>query len=190
MIYKSYYLVLSFLSLLLLLPIIGIISKIEFEISYLFEFFGSKYNTRIIYISFLQAFLSVPFAFSLYRNKHLKIVKFVISLCGYSFVIPSILIVHSVIGIYGTNGFLNNIINFYDFFNINSLFGLKAILIAHILLNAPFATRLFFQNLNSIPKNYIEIGNSLNLNFWSFIFKIEWPILKQNLLQHATYTCF
>lgn len=190
MIYKSYYLVLSFLSLLLLLPIIGIISKIEFEISYLFEFFGSKYNTRIIYISFLQAFLSaffscfiaVPFSFSLYRNKHLKIVKFVISLCGYSFVIPSILIVHSVIGIYGTNGFLNNIINFYDFFNINSLFGLKAILIAHILLNAPFATRLFFQNLNSIPKNYIEIGNSLNLNFWSFIFKIEWPILKQNLL--------
>jgi len=171
------------------LPIIGIVSKIEFEISYLFEFFGSKYNTRIIYISFLQAFLSayfscfiaVPFSLSLYRNKHLKITKFVISLCGYSFVIPSILIVHSVIGIYGTNGFLNNIINFYDFFNINSLFGLKAILIAHILLNAPFATRLFFQNLNSIPKNYIEIGNSLNLNFWSFIFKIEWPILKQNL---------
>ena len=119
MIYKSYYLVLSFLSLLLLIPIIGIISKIEFEISYLFEFFGSKYNTRIIYISFLQAFLSaffscfiaVPFSLSLYRNKHLKITKFVISLCGYSFVIPSILIVHSVIGIYGTNGFLNNIIN-------------------------------------------------------------------------------
>ena len=146
MIYKSYYLVLSFLSLLLLLPIIGIISKIEFEISYLFEFFGSKYNTRIIYISFLQAFLSaffscfiaVPFAFSLYRNKHLKIVKFVISLCGYSFVIPSILIVHSVIGIYGTNGFLNNIgiiifsTNLEQFFS-NQWNKLHSELFSHIL---------------------------------------------------------
>ena len=46
MIYKSYYLVLSFLSLLLLLPIIGIISKIEFEISYLFEFFGKEFPEK------------------------------------------------------------------------------------------------------------------------------------------------
>ena len=181
MLYKLYYFVLSILCLILILPIIGIISKIEFEISYLLNFFNNKYNIKIIYITFIQAFLSsmfsciiaIPLSLSLFRQKNTKINRLIISLCGYSFVLPSILVVYSVIGIYGINGPLNNLINFYNLLNFKSLFGLKAILIAHILLNAPFATRLFFQNLNSIPNNYIEIGNSLNLNFWSFIIKIE-----------------
>ena len=95
---------------------------------------------------------------------------------------PPILIIYSVIGIYGINGALNNLINYYDLLNLHSIFGLKAILIAHILLNAPFATRLMFQNLNTIPKNYFEISNSLNLGFWSNIIKLELPILKQNIL--------
>ena len=189
MLYKLYYLVLTILCLVLIFPLIGIFSKIEFEISYLFNFFNNKYNIRIIYISFLQAFLSaifscliaIPFALSLYRHKNSRIIKFIISLCGYSFVLPSILVVFSVIGIYGINGPLNNLTNYYNLFGIKSLFGLKAILIAHILLNAPFATRILFQNLNTIPKNYIEVVKSLNLDFWSNIKKIEWPILKQNL---------
>jgi len=189
LLYKLYYLVLSILCLVLILPIIGIVSKIEFEISYLLNFFNNKYNIKIIYITFLQAFLSaifsciiaIPFSLSLYRHKNSRIIKFIVSLCGYSFVLPSILVVYSVIGIYGINGLLNNLINFYNLLGIKSLFGLKAILIAHILLNAPFATRLFFQNLNTIPKSYIEVANSLNLGFWSNINKIEWPILKQNL---------
>ena len=178
------------MSLVIVLPILGIISKIEFEFTYFINFFYSNYNIRLIYISFLQAFLSailscviaIPFSLSLYRHKDLTISKIIVSLCGYSFVLPSILIVFSVIGIYGINGFLNNHTNFYQILNIKSLFGLKAILLGHILLNAPFATRLFFQNLNSIPKNYIDLSNSLNLSFWSNMIKIEWPILKQNLL--------
>ena len=189
MLYKLYYFVLSILFLVLILPVIGILSKIEFEISYLLNFFNNNYNTRIIYISFLQAFLSsifsciiaIPFALSLYRHKNSRIIKFIVSLCGYSFVLPSILVVYSVVGIFGINGLLNNLINYYSLLNIKSLFGLKGILIAHILLNAPFATRLFFQNLNTIPKNYIEVANSLNLGFWATTNKIEWPILKQNL---------
>ena len=131
MLYKLYYLVLSILCLILILPIIGIISKLEFEISYLLNFFNNNYNIRIIYISFLQAFLSaifsciiaIPFALSLYRHKNSRIIKFIVSLCGYSFVLPSILVVYSVIGIYGINGLLNNFINFYNLLGIKSLFG-------------------------------------------------------------------
>jgi len=187
--YKSFYFVSFILLTLIILPIFGIISKIEFNNFDLYNFFKSNYNIQIIYISFFQALLSasiccliaIPFSIIFYRNKNLKIIKLIISLCGYSFVIPSILIVHSVIGIYGTNGFINNIFNFYEIMNFKSLFGLKAIVFAHILLNAPFATRILFQNLNTIPKKYIEIANSLNLKLLSFLIKIELPILKQNL---------
>ena len=188
--YKLYYLVLGLFGLVLIFPILGIISKIEFDFSYFLKFFNNSYNIRLIYISVIQAFLSaifscviaIPFALSLYRRKELIISKIIISLCGYAFVLPSILIVFSVIGIFGTNGLLNNYINFYQIFNIKSIFGLKGIILGHILLNAPFATRLFFQNLNSISKNYIDLSKSLSLNFFSNTIKIEWPILKQNLL--------
>ena len=190
MLYKIYYLVLGFFSLALLLPIIGILSKIDFEFSYFEQFFDNNYNTKLFYISFFQAFLSaimscllaIPFALCLYRHKELLISKLIISLCGYSFVLPSILIVFSVIGLFGSNGVLNNYTNFYQLLNIKSIFGLKAIILGHILLNGPFATRLFFQNLNTISKNYVDASKSLSLSFWTNTIKIEWPILKQNFL--------
>ena len=73
---------------------------------------------------------------------------------GFSFVIPSILIVFfiyqaiAVLNFFGNNGFFNCICcNFYiyNFFIIETIYGIKAILIAHILLNTPFASRLFFK---------------------------------------------
>ena len=190
MFHKTYYLVLGFFSLILFLPIIGIFSKVELELLYFIEFFDNNYNLKLIYTSFFQAFLSsiiscliaIPFALCLYRHKELLLSKLIISLCGYSFVLPSILIVFSVIGIFGSNGALNNFTNFYQLFDIKSIFGLKAIILGHILLNAPFATRLFFQNLNTISKNYVELSKALGLGFWSNTIKIEWPILKQNFL--------
>ena len=190
MLYRIYYSVLGLFSLVLIFPFIGIISKIEFDFYYFISFFKSSYNVKIIYISFFQAFLSailscliaIPFALSLYRHRKSFISKIIISLCGYSFVLPSILIVFSVIGIFGINGALNNYTKIYEVFNIKTIFGLKAIILGHILLNAPFATRLFFQNLNTIPKSYVDLSMSLSLNFWANTFQIEWPILKQNLL--------
>jgi len=91
------------------------------------------------------------------------------------------LIVFSVIKIFGYNGFLNTYFNFYNLLKIESIYGLKAILIAHILLNTPFAARLFVQNLNNIPKKYYEISESMNLTFLGNIFKLEIPIIKQSL---------
>ena len=147
--------VLSFLSLVLLLPFIGIFSKIDFDISIIINFLQNHYTHRLIYFSLYQAFLSaiiscliaIPFALALNRRKNLKIVKIIISLCGFSFVIPSILIVYAVIKLFGNNGFFNNYFDIYKHLSIESIYGIKAILIAHILLNAPFATRLFFHNL-------------------------------------------
>ena len=110
------------LALIIFLPLFGIIKKFEFNILYLIDFFQSKYNLKLIYITFFQAFLSsliscilaLPFSLSLFRRKKILINKILISLAGYSFVLPSILIVYSVIGIFGTNGLLNKITNFHD----------------------------------------------------------------------------
>tara|TARA_Y100000590_G_C15716517_1_gene1012088 strand:+ start:1091 stop:2632 length:1542 start_codon:yes stop_codon:yes gene_type:complete len=171
------------------LPFIGIFSKINYNAEEIIIFLNNAYTFRIIYFTFYQAFfsaliccfLAIPFALALNRHKNLKIVKIIISLCGFSFVIPSILIAYAIIKLFGNNGFFNSYFYIYSFFSIETIYGLKAILIAHILLNAPFATRLFFQNLNNIPSKYYETSKSINLPYLSNIIKLEIPIIKQNL---------
>ena len=189
MYFKINSIVLSFFILILLFPLLGIFSNISYDIYEIINFLKNNYTQKIIFFSFYQAFLSaliccllsIPFALSLNRHKNLKIVKIIVSICGFTFVIPSILIVFSVIKIFGFNGFLNTYFNFYYLSNIDSIYGLKGILIAHILLNTPFATRLFFQNLNNIPNKYYEISKSLNINTFGNILKLEIPVIKQNL---------
>ena len=139
--YNKYnYSILSFFFLVLLLPFIGIFSKINYDLKSIVDFLKNTYTHRIIYFSLYQAFLSafiscllaIPFALALNRHKNLKIVKIIISLCGFSFVIPSILIVYAVIKLFGNNGFFNTHFYIYNFFSFETIYGIKAILIAHI----------------------------------------------------------
>ena len=182
------YLVLGIFSLFFIIPLIGILTKVEYDFNKITNFFSNSYTHRIVYFSLYQALLSalisciiaIPFALALNRHKKSKIIKFIISLCGFSFVLPSILIVYAVIKLFGYNGFLNANFNIYEYLHIDSIFGIKAILIAHVLLNAPFASRLFFQNLNNIPHKYYNISRSLNLTYLGNIIKLEIPIIKQN----------
>ncbi len=172
-----------------MLPFIGIFNKITYDLESIINFLKNTYTQRIIFFSLYQAFLSafiscllaIPFSLALNRHKNLKIIKFIISLCGFSFVIPSILIVYAVIQLLGYNGFFNTYFDIYNFFSFETIYGIKAILIAHVLLNTPFASRLLFQNLNSIPKKYYEISRSIRLSYLGNIIELELPILKQNL---------
>ena len=167
----------------------GIFTQVSYNFNYIINFLNNSYTHRIIFFSLYQAVLSsviscglaIPLALALNRHKNYILIKGIISLCGFSFVIPSILIVYSVIHIFGYNGLLNSNLNFYNLLSIESIYGIKAILIAHILLNTPFATRLFVKNLNNIPKNYYEISKAFNISIMGNIIKLEIPIIKQNL---------
>ena len=188
--YKKYtILVLSFFFLILTLPFIGILNKVSYDLKSIINFLNTPYTQKIIIFSLYQAILSaviscglaIPLALALNRHKNYILIKAIISLCGFTFVIPSILIVYSVIQIFGYNGFLNSYLNLYNILSIDTIYGIKAILIAHVLLNTPFATRLFVQNLNNIPKNYYEISRSFNISIIGNIIKLELPIIRQNL---------
>ena len=188
--YKKYSIpVLSFFCLILVLPFVGILNKVSYDLNSIINFLKTPYTQRIIFFSLYQAILSaiiccglaIPLALALNRHKNYILIKGIISLCGFSFVIPSILIVYSVIQIFGYNGFLNSHLNLYNILSIDTIYGIKAILIAHVLLNTPFATRLFVQNLNNIPKKYYEISKTFNISILGNIIKLELPIIKQNL---------
>ena len=108
--YNKYnYSVLSIFSVILILPFIGFLSKVDFDINFIINFLNNSYTQRVIFFSLYQALLSaviscllaIPFALALNRHKKFILVKFIVSLCGFSFVIPSILIVYSVIKLFG-----------------------------------------------------------------------------------------
>ncbi len=188
MYYKHNIIVLFFFGVVIVFPFIGIFSKINFDLSFIKDFLKNSYTHRLIYFSLYQAFLSalcscllaIPFALALNRHKNLKIIKLIVSICGFCFVIPTILIVFAVIKLFGNNGFYNSYFNLYEILSIETIYGMKAILIAHILLNAPFATRLFFQSINSIPLKYYETSISLNITFIGNLIKLELPYIRQN----------
>ena len=84
MVKNSYYLVVGIFFLVIIIPIIGLFYKFEFDLDYFKTFFKSKYNIRIIYVSFIQAFLSsiisciiaIPFALSLFRQKKVELINY------------------------------------------------------------------------------------------------------------------
>ena len=112
-----------------MLPFIGIFNKITYDLESIINFLKNTYTQRIIFFSLYQAFLSafiscllsIPFTLALNRHKNLKIVKIIISLCGFSFVIPSILIVYSVIKLFGYNGFFNTYFEIYNFLSFETI---------------------------------------------------------------------
>ena len=80
---KFNYPVLSFFGLILVLPFIGIFSKLNFDIDSLVNFLSNKYIHRVIFFSLYQAFISalisciiaIPFSLALNRHKNNKIIK-------------------------------------------------------------------------------------------------------------------
>ncbi|SVE43171.1 uncharacterized protein METZ01_LOCUS496025, partial [marine metagenome] len=111
----SFYLILLGFGIFFVSPLLGLFLNLKFEYSYYFDFFNNNYNIKIILISFYQAFLSsfisciiaIFFSISLFRQKKLFFIKFLISLSGFNFVLPSILVVYAYLGLYGKNGYFN-----------------------------------------------------------------------------------
>ena len=103
--YKKYTIpVLSFFCLILALPFIGILNKVSYDLKSIINSLETPYTQKIIIFSLYQAMLSaviscglaIPLALALNRHKNYILVKAIISLCGFSFVIPSTNIMYPV----------------------------------------------------------------------------------------------
>ena len=126
----------------------------------LFYDFGSilssfqPYYLNVIKFSILQAVISsvisiclgILFAHLLFKHKYIYGINSLVNLLSFTFIFPTIVIVLGIISIYGNSGYLSDII---DFFNL-SVYGILGILIAHVLLNFPFVTRIIFQSLQDV----------------------------------------
>ena len=140
-----------------------------------------------IYQAFLSTTLSLLvgllLAWSLAHQSQFKGRKVLITLFSSSIVLPTIVVVFGIIGIFGRNGYFNQINLFlFDISFGSYLYGLSGILIAHVYLNASFAARSLLQSFESIPKEKYKLSKSLNFSIFKRFYYVEYPAIKSTLM--------
>nr|WP_315028105.1 thiamine/thiamine pyrophosphate ABC transporter permease ThiP [Aggregatibacter segnis] len=153
------------------------------------QFFSDSYLHHVIAFSFGQALLSALLSlfFGVLLARAFYYVEFVgkaflLKIMSLTFVLPVLVAIFGLIGIYGTSGWIAQILHFFDRTWTGSIYGLSGILIAHLFFNIPLATKLFLQSLESIPYEQHQLAAQLNIRGWRFVRLVEWYALRRQML--------
>ncbi|HSR74107.1 MAG TPA: hypothetical protein VLL31_04625, partial [Sulfurovum sp.] len=144
-----------------------------------------------LFQAFLSTLLSVLvgifLAWSLVHQAHFKGRSFLIALFSSSLVLPTLIVVFGLIAILGRNGWVNQLsLTLFDHSFGSYLYGLGGILVAHVYLNASFASRSLFHAFESIPKEKYKLAKSLRFTTYERFVYVEWPALRTTLLGIAS----
>lgn len=133
--------------------------------------------------AFLSAVLSclfaIPVARALARRRFRGRATF-IGLMGAPFILPVIVAVTGLLAIFGRAGWLNAALTGLGLGTID-VYGLFGVVLAHVFLNLPLATRLILQAWLSLPAERIRLARSLNFTTADMRRHFEWPLLRATL---------
>ncbi len=140
-----------------------------------------------IRFTLLQAVLSavvsclaaIPVARALARRRFSGRSAF-IALLGAPFILPVIVAVMGLIAIFGRSGWINAALEGIGAGQIE-IYGLTGVVLAHVFLNLPLATRLILQGWLAIPSERMRLARSLNFKRADMRRHFEWPLLAATL---------
>ena len=140
-----------------------------------------------LYQAFLSTILSllvgILLAWALAHQSHFRGRGLLVAFFSSSLVLPTLIVVFGLIGIFGRSGYLNQLSMFlFDTSFGAYLYGLGGILLAHVYLNASFASRALLHSFESIPKEKYKLAKSLNFSVLERFLFVEYPALKSTLL--------
>jgi len=150
------------------------------------ELWQSRYLRGVIWFTVWQASLSVALSLCLAIPVALALARFtrfpgrglLLRLMELSLVLPTIVAVSGIVGVYGRQGWLTGLLDQWLPGHGWSLYGLNGILLAHVFFNAPLAARILLQALSAIPEPRLRIASQLGLNGWWLWRCVRWPALK------------
>ncbi len=140
-----------------------------------------------LYQAFLSTVLSlivgVLLAWALAHQSQFRGRGLLVALFSSSLVLPTLIVVFGLIGIFGRNGTINQLSLFlFDHSFGSYIYGLAGILLAHVYLNASFAARALLHSFESIPKEKYKLAKSLNFSVFERFLYVEYPALRSTLL--------
>jgi thiamine transport system permease protein len=139
------------------------------------------YTLSILRFTLLQAVLStllsvmlaVPVALALARRSRFLGRIWIIRLMAVPMGLPVLIGALGLIGIFGRQGLLNDLLLSAGIQNPVSIYGLTGILIAHVFFNLPLAARLMLAGLERLPPEYWRLSASLGMSSWSIFRFVE-----------------
>lgn len=154
----------------------------------LIEFWQDDYYQHVTKFSFYQAFLSmllsvglaIPVAHSLSR-RHFIGKSLLLKIFSTTLVLPVLVGVFGLLAIYGNSGLLAQLFTLLESKLPFSIYGLNGILLAHVFFNLPYASRLLYQSLDSIPEEQHKLCSHLGVGDWNKFKLVEWPRLREQL---------
>lgn len=148
--------------------------------SFNLDLLKDAYIQKITLFSIKQAFLStvlsviiaLPIAQALYYLPNLRLKSWFLALCLLCFIFPSLVLITGLVALVGQAGWLT------PYLGKNwSLYGLHGIVLAHVFLNMPYAVRVFYLQLQSIPESSWRLARQLKLSYKQQWLILEWPVL-------------
>ncbi len=143
-----------------------------------------------LYQATLSTLLSLCFgmilAWSLAHQRHFRGRPLLVALFSSSLVLPTLIVVFGLVTILGNNGWLNHLTLTLTGYSFGSwLYGLSGILIAHVYLNASFASRSLLHSFESIPVEKYRLAKSLGFSAWQRFWLVEWVAVRSTVTSIA-----
>lgn len=135
--------------------------------------------TQATLSSLLSTLLAIPVARALARRRFLGR-GLLVTLMGAPFLLPAVVAVLGLLAIFGRAGIVNSTLQAIGLATF-SLYGLQGVLLAHVFLNLPLATRMILQGWLSIPAERIRLAQSLGFTPQQTFRHLEAPMLREVL---------
>jgi thiamine transport system permease protein len=131
--------------------------------------------------------LAIPLARALARRRFPGR-GLLITLLGAPFLLPVIVAIFGLLTVFGRAGWFNQTLAIAGLSPL-SIYGLQGVILAHVFLNLPLATRMILQGWQAIPAERLRLAASLNMPPSAVFQHLEWPMLR-TLLPGAALTIF
>ncbi|MEZ5798892.1 MAG: ABC transporter permease subunit [Paracoccaceae bacterium] len=125
----------------------------------------------------LSVALAVPVARALARRSFAGR-RLLILLMGAPFLLPVIVAVMGLVVLFGRNGAVNGMLAVLGLPAV-SVYGLQGVVLAHVFLNLPLATRMILQGWQAIPAERFRLAQSLSFAPAQVMRHLEWPMLRE-----------
>jgi len=135
--------------------------------------------TQAILSAVFSTLLAIPVARALARRRFPGRTA-LITLMGAPFLLPAVVAVLGLLAVFGRSGLLNQALTALGLPPI-SIYGLHGVVLAHIFLNLPLATRMILQGWLAIPAERIRLAQSLGFTPRETFRHLEAPMLREVL---------
>lgn len=150
---------------------------------------SDPYFHQILKFTLQQALLSAlisvllawPVARALFYLPNLPGRRSFLGLCLLCFVMPTLVLITGLVALLGRSGLATPLLDAITGDRWN-LYGLNGILLAHVLLNMPFAVRVFYLQLQAIPDSSWKLAAQLKFTAFQRLRMIELPTLRHTAL--------